>query len=61
MFVCVCVFKCSEKVAHQALKAGDWHLEGALDVFYSQPQIKSFTDSKHLEELFNQYKGMACF
>ncbi|XP_048494851.1 uncharacterized protein LOC104906365 isoform X2 [Beta vulgaris subsp. vulgaris] len=46
----------SEKVAHQALKAGDWHLEGALDVFYSQPQIKSFTDSKHLEELFNQYK-----
>ncbi|KAA0062796.1 DCN1-like protein 2 isoform X2 [Cucumis melo var. makuwa] len=47
----------SEKVAHQALKASDWHLEGAFDVFYSQPQIKAFTDSRHLEELYNRYKG----
>ncbi|KAG6572482.1 DCN1-like protein 2, partial [Cucurbita argyrosperma subsp. sororia] len=46
----------SEKVAHQALKASDWHLEGAFDVFYSQPQIKAFTDSRHLEELYNRYK-----
>ncbi|KAK6947202.1 hypothetical protein RJ641_000675, partial [Dillenia turbinata] len=29
----------SEKVALQALKASDWHLEGAFDVFYSQPQV----------------------
>ncbi|KAM7526909.1 hypothetical protein LguiA_016811 [Lonicera macranthoides] len=28
----------SEKVALQALKASDWHLEGAFDVFYNQPQ-----------------------
>uniref|UniRef100_A0A803N5K2 Defective in cullin neddylation protein n=1 Tax=Chenopodium quinoa TaxID=63459 RepID=A0A803N5K2_CHEQI len=48
----------SEKVAHQALKAGDGHLEGALDIYYSQPQIKPFTDSRHLEELFNRYRGM---
>uniref|UniRef100_A0A803MZ81 Defective in cullin neddylation protein n=1 Tax=Chenopodium quinoa TaxID=63459 RepID=A0A803MZ81_CHEQI len=25
----------SEKVAHQALKAGDGHLEGALDIYYN--------------------------
>ena len=47
----------SEKSALQTLKASDWHLEGAFDVFYSQPQSKSFTDSRHLEELFNRYKG----
>ncbi|CAO2814542.1 unnamed protein product [Amaranthus hypochondriacus] len=46
----------SDKVAIQALKAGDWHLEGALDIFYSQPHIKSFTDSRHLEELYNRYR-----
>ncbi|KAH9612824.1 hypothetical protein KSS87_008259 [Heliosperma pusillum] len=48
----------SEKVALQTLKASDWHLEGAFDVFYSQPQIKSFTDTRHLEELYNRYKGI---
>lgn len=48
---------CSEKAALQALKASDWHLEGAFDVFYSQPQIRSLTDSRHLEELYNRYKG----
>lgn len=26
-------------------------------MFYSQPQIKAFTDSRHLEELYNRYKG----
>ncbi|GMH10685.1 hypothetical protein Nepgr_012526 [Nepenthes gracilis] len=46
----------SEKVALQALKASDWHLEGAFDVFYSQPHIRSLTDSRHLEELYNRYK-----
>lgn len=53
--------KCSEKVALHALKASDWHLEGAFDVFYSQPQIKAFTDSRHLEELYNRYKGRFYF
>ncbi|KAJ0100575.1 hypothetical protein Patl1_20783 [Pistacia atlantica] len=47
----------SEKVAYQALKASDWNLEGAFDVFYSQPQVKTVTDSRHLEELYNRYKG----
>lgn len=47
----------SEKIALQALKASDWHLEGAFDFFYSQPQLKTFTDSRHLEELYNRYKG----
>lgn len=46
----------SEKVAYQALKASDWHLEGAFDFFYSQPQIRAVTDSRHIEELYNRYK-----
>ncbi|CAJ2659148.1 unnamed protein product [Trifolium pratense] len=46
----------SEKVAMQALKASDWNLEGAFDYFYSQPQLRTFTDSRHLEELYNRYK-----
>lgn len=50
---------CSEKAAFQALKASDWHLEGAFDVFYSQPQIRTSTDTRHLEELYKRYKGKA--
>ncbi|XP_039047480.1 DCN1-like protein 1 isoform X2 [Hibiscus syriacus] len=46
----------SEKAALQALKASDWHIEGAFDFFYSQPHIKSYPDTKHLEELYNRYK-----
>lgn len=46
----------SEKAAIQALKASDWHLEGAFDVFYSQPQIRSVIDSRRVEELYNKYK-----
>ncbi|KAK1417946.1 hypothetical protein QVD17_27082 [Tagetes erecta] len=49
----------SEKVALQVLKSIDWHLEGAFDVFYSQPtqpQRQSSTDSKHIEKLYNRYK-----
>ncbi|XP_056173430.1 uncharacterized protein LOC115666174 isoform X2 [Syzygium oleosum] len=46
----------SEKVALQALKASDWHLEGAFDVFYSQPHIRTYTDTRHLEELYHRYK-----
>ncbi|KAJ0961170.1 hypothetical protein J5N97_000854 [Dioscorea zingiberensis] len=46
----------SEKVALQALKASDWHLESAFDIFYSQPQIRGVVDTRHLEELYNRYK-----
>ncbi|XP_073061579.1 uncharacterized protein [Primulina eburnea] len=46
----------SEKVAIQALKSSDWQLEGAFDIFYSQPKIKSFADTRHFEELYNRYK-----
>ncbi|KAK1259690.1 hypothetical protein QJS04_geneDACA010293 [Acorus gramineus] len=46
----------SDKVALQALKASDWHLEAAFDIFYSQPHSRSVTDSRHLEELYNRYK-----
>ncbi|KAL5719727.1 hypothetical protein ACHQM5_012692 [Ranunculus cassubicifolius] len=47
----------SEKAALQALKAGDWQLEAAFDIFYSQPQSKtSTTNSRHLEELYSKYK-----
>ncbi|XP_027171185.1 DCN1-like protein 1 [Coffea eugenioides] len=46
----------SEKAAYQALKASDWHLEGAFDAFYSQPQPKSYTDARRLEDLYNRYK-----
>ncbi|XP_074575121.1 uncharacterized protein LOC141831626 [Curcuma longa] len=46
----------SEKVALQALKGSDWHLEGAFDMFYSQPHIRTTTNTRHLEELYNRYK-----
>ncbi|XP_010544339.1 PREDICTED: DCN1-like protein 2 isoform X1 [Tarenaya hassleriana] len=46
----------SEKTALQALKASDWHLEGAFDVFYSQPHVRSHADIRRLEELYNRYK-----
>ncbi|KAL6861755.1 hypothetical protein ACP4OV_017455 [Aristida adscensionis] len=45
----------SEKVALQALKASDWHLEGAFDFFYNQPQI-SVANTRNLESMFNKYK-----
>lgn len=48
---------CSEKVAYQSLKASDWNLEGAFDVFYSHPHVKTVTDTRHLEELYDRYKG----
>ncbi|KAF7144708.1 hypothetical protein RHSIM_Rhsim04G0003200 [Rhododendron simsii] len=47
----------SEKLALQALKSCDWHLEGAFDVFYSQPQVKSYVDTRLAEELYKRYKG----
>ncbi|XP_068325464.1 uncharacterized protein [Pyrus communis] len=54
----------SEKVALQVLKESDWHLEGAFDIFYTQPQLQAETDSntdsntnsRQLEELYNTYK-----
>nr|XP_043620750.1 DCN1-like protein 1 [Erigeron canadensis] len=47
----------SEKSALHTLKASDWHLDGAFDIFYSQPHAKSsYTDTRHLEELYNRYK-----
>ncbi|KAK2972052.1 hypothetical protein RJ640_005072 [Escallonia rubra] len=47
----------SEKLSIQALKASDWHLEGAFDVFYNQPHVTTLTDSRHLVELYKKYKG----
>ncbi|XP_071725778.1 uncharacterized protein [Rutidosis leptorrhynchoides] len=47
----------SEKVALQTLKTSDWHLEGAFEIFYSQPQPKSsYIDTKLIEKLYNKYK-----
>ncbi|KAK8949022.1 hypothetical protein KSP39_PZI005092 [Platanthera zijinensis] len=46
----------SEKIALQSLKASDWHLEGAFDIFYSQSHIRAITDTRHLEELYRRYK-----
>ncbi|KAG8487258.1 hypothetical protein CXB51_020609 [Gossypium anomalum] len=52
----------SEKLALQALKASDWHLEGAFDFFYGQQShIKSYTDTTYLEELYKRYKGKLFF
>ncbi|KAK1440096.1 hypothetical protein QVD17_05921 [Tagetes erecta] len=45
-----------EKAALTVLKASDWHLDGAFDIFYRQPHAKSFIDVRHLEELYNKYK-----
>ena len=47
----------SDKNALQALKASDWQLEAAFDMFYSQPQPRSNGDMRRLEELYNRYKG----
>lgn len=65
IFISNCVFGLiclnnvgSEKNALQALKASDWHLEAAFDVFYSQPQPRSnAAEVRRLEELYNRYKG----
>ncbi|KAG0464326.1 hypothetical protein HPP92_020395 [Vanilla planifolia] len=46
----------SEKVALQALKSSDWHLEGAFDIFYSQPHVRATIDLRHLEALYDRYK-----
>ncbi|CAM8877063.1 unnamed protein product [Rhodiola kirilowii] len=46
----------NEKAALQSLKASDWHLEGAFDLFYSQSHFKAYTDSRHLEDLYKRYK-----
>jgi DCN1-like protein 1/2 len=54
----VAITGASEKNALQALKASDWHLEAAFDVFYSQPQPRSnAAEVRRLEELYNRYKG----
>ncbi|KAK9057082.1 hypothetical protein SSX86_024449 [Deinandra increscens subsp. villosa] len=45
-----------EKLALSTLKASDWHLDGAFDIFYRQSHSKSFIDVRHLEELYNKYK-----
>ncbi|KAL2649252.1 hypothetical protein R1flu_017380 [Riccia fluitans] len=50
----------SEKAALQALKASDWNLEGAFEVFYNQPPAKPTTDPRHLEELYLRYKDPYC-
>ncbi|PWA61866.1 hypothetical protein CTI12_AA365940 [Artemisia annua] len=47
----------SGKIATQTLKANDWHLDGAFDIFYSQPQPKSsFTDTRHIEVFGRLYE-----
>lgn len=46
----------SEKVAIQTLKSSDWQFEGAFDIFYSHSHVKSASDTRHLEELYNRYK-----
>ncbi|KAL0817159.1 hypothetical protein Bca101_073603 [Brassica carinata] len=53
----VAITGASDKNALQALKASDWQLEAAFDVFYSQPQPRSNGDMRRLEELYNRYKG----
>ncbi|ONK76391.1 uncharacterized protein A4U43_C03F27190 [Asparagus officinalis] len=46
----------SEKQAYQALKASDWHLEGAFDFHYNNSQIRAVTDSRRVEALYIRYK-----
>jgi DCN1-like protein 1/2 len=48
---------CSEKAALTALKASDWNLEGAFEIFYNQPPARPITDPRYLEELYVRYKG----
>ncbi|XP_051133817.1 uncharacterized protein LOC127253319 [Andrographis paniculata] len=46
----------SEKNALQVFKSCDWQFEGAFDIYYNHPHIKSAADTRHLEELYNRYK-----
>ncbi|KAM3248318.1 hypothetical protein P3L10_010086 [Capsicum annuum] len=46
----------SDKVPIQFMKINDWHLEGALQAFYSQEYIKAATEKNRWEMLFNKYK-----
>lgn len=48
---------CSEKAALTALKASDWNLEGAFEVFFNQPPPRPLTDPRQLEEFYLRYKG----
>lgn len=50
----------SDKVPIQFMKINDWHLEGALQAFYSQEYIKAATEKNRWEMLFNKYKGQDC-
>ncbi|PIA48370.1 hypothetical protein AQUCO_01400762v1 [Aquilegia coerulea] len=52
----VSIIGTNDKVAVASLKDSGWHLEGAIDAYYSQPQSKTSTNSRHLEELYNRYK-----
>lgn len=50
----------SERAALSALKASDWSIEAAFDVFYNQPQAAippaATLDPRKLEQLFVRYK-----
>nr|AJR16774.1 defective in cullin neddylation 1 protein [Petunia integrifolia subsp. inflata] len=50
----------SEKVAIQTMKTNDWHLEGALEAFYSQANVKAEQEKNRWEVLFNKYKDPNC-
>ncbi|PHU00038.1 hypothetical protein BC332_29825 [Capsicum chinense] len=46
----------TEKIALQFMKTNDWHLEGALEKYYSQEHIKEAIEKNRWEMLFNKYK-----
>ncbi|KAG0580802.1 hypothetical protein M758_4G205000 [Ceratodon purpureus] len=46
----------NEKAALIALKASDWNLEGAFEIFFNQPPVRPITDARHLEEFYLRYK-----
>lgn len=50
----------SEKDAMKTMKTNDWHLEGALEAYYSQEHVEAATEENRWEMLFNKYKGQDC-
>ncbi|XP_024537706.1 DCN1-like protein 2 [Selaginella moellendorffii] len=46
----------NEKAALAALKASDWNLDGALDIYYNQAFARPKLDPYQLEEVYSRYK-----
>lgn len=52
------VHPCSEKIATDCLKAANWGVEAAIDLFFTSGLQGAGLDTRAIEAIFNGYKGM---